>query len=134
MKKLTVSIAMVFMAFVLVQCAQKHPNELCNDTKTRGQIISELMKNQKYLAEVMDSIKVRHPQKMMQNMMGMCEKDSTMCKMMMDHTMAMCDVDKAKCKMMMGSMKTHMKGMSKMKEMGMCDMKGMKGMKMGSKK
>lgn len=45
--------------------------------------------------------------------------------MMMGKTMDMCDMDKEKCKMMMTSMQVHPKGMKDMKNMGMCDMKGM---------
>ena len=48
-----------------------------------------------------------------------------MCKMMMGKTMDMCDMDKSKCSMMMGSMKEHPKSMQSMKDMGMCNMKGM---------
>jgi hypothetical protein len=55
----------------------------------------------------------------------MCKSDTSMCKMMMGKTMEMCDMDKEKCKMMMTSMQEHPKGMKDMKDMGMCDMKGM---------
>ncbi len=97
------------------------------------------MNNDAYMAEVMDSMKVKHAMTggidspkdnmdmdMMGKMMEKCKTDTAMCKMMMDKTMDMCDMDAAKCKMMMGSMKSHPKSMKSMKDMGMCDMKGMK--------
>ena len=62
---------------------------------------------------------------MMDKMMDMCKMDTSMCKMMMGKTMEMCDMDKSKCSMMKGAMQDHPKGTKTMKEMGMCDMKGM---------
>ena len=65
---------------------------------------------------------------MMNSMMSMCKSDTAMCKMMMDKTMEMCDMDQSKCNMMMGSMQSHPNVMKSIQ--GMCDMKGMKSMKM----
>ncbi len=62
--------------------------------------------------------------RMMENMMSMCSKDSSMCNMMMGNTMEMCDADPAKCKMMMGSMQSHPAVMKSIK--GMCGMDNMK--------
>ena len=101
------------------------------------------MDNDTYMKEVMVAMKAKHGDaiasnsgdmmkedkvmgtNMMGNMMDMCMADTDMCKMMMGKTMEMCDMDKSKCKMMMGSMKEHPKGMESMKDMGMCNMKGM---------
>jgi hypothetical protein len=102
------------------------------------------MDNPTYMNEVMTAMKSKHGEaivstscemmkddkatceKMMVNMMDMCKTDTAMCKMMMGKIMEMCDMGKEKCKMMMTSMNEHPKGMQSMKEMGMCNMKGMK--------
>lgn len=142
MKNFTILI-LSFTAMVLfTQCSSPAPEKICDNTASRGRIISELMNNDTYMSEVMDSMKTKHQgammttvfdnakgdnqmqSEMMNKMMEMCKMDSSMCKMMMDKTMEMCESDSTKCNMMMNSMKSHPK--VKMSMEGMNDMKGMK--------
>ena len=149
MKKLTILFPALFVMLFFTQCNNTSTDNLTGNADTRSKIISELMNNDAYMAEVMDSMKSKHAMSgaadapaddkamqmdMMSKMMEKCKSDTVMCKMMMDKTMDMCDMDTAKCKMMMESMMSHPKSMKSMKDMGMCDMKntkmdGMKNMK-----
>ena len=124
------------------QCNNSTPDQLCNNAASRGKVISALINNGAYMNEVMDSMRLKHGDamlsnvlghakndpamqtEMMNNMMNMCKSDTAMCKMMMGKTMEMCDMDQSKCNMMMGSMQPHPNVMKSME--GMCDMKGMK--------
>ena len=142
MKKITTILFAVATVFSFTQCSNNSSNEISN-ADNRAKVISELMDNDAYMKEVMVAMKAKHSDaiasasfdmmkedkamgtKMMGNMMDMCKDDTAMCKMMMGKTMEMCDMDKSKCSMMMGSMKEHPKGTQTMKDMGMCDMKGM---------
>ena len=142
MKKIIISLFSLALLFTLTQCNNPTPEKLCSNAETRGKIISELINNNTYMNEVMDSMRSKHPDvilsslfaiakddkavqtELMNNMMNMCSSDTSMCKMMMDKTMDMCNTDSSKCSMMMGSMKTHPKMMESMK--GMSDMKKMK--------
>jgi hypothetical protein len=142
MKKIITIVFAVATIFSFTQCSNNSSNEITN-ADNRAKVISELMDNPAYMQEVMTAMKTKHGEalvstscdmmkddketctKMMGNMMDMCKSDTGMCKMMMGKTMDMCDMDKEKCKMMMTSMQEHPKGMNDMKEMGMCDMKGM---------
>ncbi len=126
MKKLTISLLAVAMIISFTQCSNSSPETLCSNADTRAKIISSLMNNETYMKEVMDSMQAYHGDGMMNGMMSMCSSDSSMCKSMMGKTMEMCDMDKGKCNMMMDCMKEHPKGMQSMKDMGMCDMGGMK--------
>lgn len=143
MKKLEIILFAVVAMFVFTQCTNSSTDTLCSNADSRAKVISELMDNDTYMKEVMVAMKAKHGDaiastsmdmmkednamgaKMMGNMMDMCMTDTGMCKMMMTKTMDMCDMDKSKCSMMLGSMKEHPKGMQSMKDMGMCDMKGM---------
>jgi hypothetical protein len=140
-KIITIVLA-VATIFSFSQCSNSSNNEISNGD-SRAKVIAELMDNPNYMQEVMTAMKTKHGEaiattsgdmmkedkamgtKMMGNMMDMCKSDTSMCKMMMGKTMEMCDMDKEKCKMMMTSMQEHPKGMKDMKDMGMCDMKGM---------
>lgn len=142
MKKTTTILFSVATIFSFTQCSNNSVNEISN-AGTRAKIITELMDNDAYMKEVMIAMKTKHGEaitstsfemmkkdksigtKMMGNMMDMCMDDTAMCKTMMGKTMDMCDMDKSKCNMMMGSMKEHPKSMQSMKDMGMCEMKGM---------
>ena len=141
MKKLITLFPAFLAVFLFTQCDKASTDNLTSNADTRGKIISELMNNDAYMAEVMDSMKVKHDMSggidspkdnmamdmdMMGKMMEKCKTDTAMCKMMMDKTMDMCDMDSAKCKMMMKSMMSHPKSMKSMQDMGMCNMKGMK--------
>lgn len=124
-------------------CMQHNMSDMFNDDSHRGEMFSEILQNDQWSSELIDSLMMKHHELMMtkmndmmksdqsmqmgmmDNMMSMCSTDSTMCKMMMDKTMGMCDMDTAKCNMMMGSMHQHPKAMKTMKDMGMCDMKNM---------
>ena len=144
MKKVTILALSVAVIISLTKCADSTSGNQDEKSGTHGKVISEMMNNDAYMNEVMDSMRTKHPYviqsslfvimkdnnqmqgDMMDKMMDMCKKDSSMCKMMMGKTMEMCDADQSKCKMMMGSMQSHPKGMKTMQDMGMCDMKGMK--------
>ena len=143
MKKVTLLVLSALVMISLTQCNSQSSADICSDSSTRGKIISELMSNDAYMKEVMDSMKTKHSHEMMSsscemmkndkamgvemmgNMMDMCKSDTSMCKMMMGKTMDMCDMDESKCTMMKGCMEEHPKGMESMKNMGMCNMKGM---------
>jgi hypothetical protein len=142
MKRIVTIVFAVATIFSFTQCSNNSGNEISN-ADNRAKVISELMDNPTYMQEVMTAMKTKHGEaivstscdmmkddketctKMMGSMMDMCKSDTGMCKMMMGKTMEMCDMDKEKCKMMMTSMHEHPKGMKDMKDMGMCDMKGM---------
>ena len=142
MKKIITIVFAVATIFSFTQCSNNSGNNISN-ADNRAKVITELMDNDAYMQEVMTAMKAKHGDaiastscdmmkedkamgtKMMGNMMDMCMADAGMCKMMMGKTMDMCDMDKEKCKMMMTSMQEHPKGMKDMKDMGMCDMKGM---------
>ncbi len=147
MKKITITLFAFALLFSLTECNNSRPEKVCTDAGTRGKLISELMNNDVYMKEVMDSMRTKHPdvilntifiiakddkqmqESMMDKMTEGCKMDSSMCKMMMGKTMDMCDMDKSKCDMMMGSMQSRPNVMKSME--GMC---GMKGMKMEKKK
>lgn len=142
MKKIVTIILVVATIFSFTQCSNNSSNQISN-ADHRAKVISELMDNDAYMKEVMTAMKTKHGEaivstscdmmkgdkatgmQVMNSMMSMCKDDSSMCKMMMGKTMEMCDMDKEKCKMMMTSMQEHPKGMKDMKDMGMCDMKGL---------
>lgn len=142
MKNLSILILSVTTVLMLTQCNNSSADKLCGNADSRGKVISELMNNDEYMMEVMDSMNTRHGDamvtascdmmkgekagmQMMNSMMSMCKDDSTMCKKMMGKTMDMCDSDDEKCKMMMATMNEHPKSMQSMMDMGMCNMKGM---------
>lgn len=131
MKKLIIAILAIAGTLSLTQCTTANTDNITSNADTRGKVISQLMNNDAYMNEVMDSMKTKHPHtmdmsgdNMMDKMMDMCKADSAMCKKMMGKTMEMCNNDTAKCKMMMNSMHPHPNVMKSMK--GMCDMKGTK--------
>lgn len=134
MKKITTLLLSIAAMISFTQCNNTAPENLYTDAATRGKVISTLMKNEAYMNEVMDSMKVKHgaamakndkamQAEMMEKTMANCKMDPAMCKSMMDKTMEMCDADQSKCDMMMGAMKPHPNVMKSMK--GMCDMEGM---------
>ena len=143
MKQIVTVLFAVAVMFSFTQCTNSSVDKLCSNADTRAKVITELMDNDAYMKEVMVAMKAKHGDaiastsfdmmkedksmgiKMMDNMMDMCMADTAMCKMMMGKTMDMCDVDKSKCSMMMATLKEHPKSMQSMKDMGMCDMKGM---------
>lgn len=53
------NISILFLSFsvmvLFTQCNSPAPEKLCDNTATRGKIISELMSNDDYMNEVMDS-------------------------------------------------------------------------------
>ena len=129
----------VLVIISITQCT----NAKSDNTGNHSKAISEMINNDAYMNEVMDSMRTKHPDaiqssyiflmkdskqmqgSMMNNMMNMSKMDTAMCKQMMDKTMEMCDMDKSKCTMMMGAMQNHPMGTKTMKDMGMCDMKSM---------
>lgn len=141
MKKSIMYITVLFVMVFFSQCNNTTTDDLTSNADSRGKIISQLMNNETYMSEVMDSMKSKHGMSggmedsknkmdmsmdMMSKMMEKCKTDTAMCKMMMDKTMDMCDQDSSKCKMMMESMKSHPKSMKMMQDMGMGKMKDMK--------
>lgn len=129
--------------FSFTQCSQITPEKLCADQSTRGKIISTLVNDELYMAEVMDSMRTIHPEvivsaffvlaqsdtaaqvQMMDKMMDITKSDTSMCRMLISKTMDMCDADQAKCGMMADIMANHepeMKCMMhKMSEKGIMD-------------
>lgn len=145
MKKIMILTLSISAMVSFTQCSKPSADKLCSDADTRGKIITELVNNNDYRIELMDSImgnmdamqmmagnqQMMHSmmsggrmEMMMDHMMGMTNTDSMMFKMMLHKTMNMCDQDESKYKMMMGAMKEHPKGMESMKNMGMHDMDG----------
>ncbi len=135
------SIFVVAVITLLSSCNTKQSADQClNNDNQRKDIIASIAHHQLYMNEMMhemmnnDSCKQMMGQSMMsdpgtmnmmmKDMVGMCDKDTSMCKMMMGKTMDMCDTDPSKCKMMMGAMQSHPNVTNSMK--GMCDMKNMK--------
>ena len=124
MKKLTILLLSVAALISFTQCNNSTSEKLCSNAATRGKIISELMNNDVYIDEVMDSMRTNHPdvilsnvfviaksdkpmqENMMDKMTDLCKMDSSMCKMMIDKTMDICEGDQSKCGMMMGSMQS----------------------------
>jgi len=124
MKKLTILFLSVAVLLSFTKCNNSTSDKLCSNAATRGKIISELLNNDAYLNEMMDSMQTKHPdvilsnvfviaksdkpmqENMMDKMTDMCKMDSSMCKMMIDKTMDMCEADQSKCGMMMGSMQS----------------------------
>ncbi len=118
---------------VFTRCNNSRVDQLVSNADSRGKIISELMNNDAYTHQLMDSLHAKHGgemldmssemmkgdkqmgMKMMDNMMEMCKSDTSMFKMMMSKTMNMCETDEAKCKMMVSSMQEHPKVMKSMK-------------------
>lgn len=139
MKKIAILLLSVAAILSLTQCT----NPTSENTGNHSKVISEMMNDDAYMNEVMDSMRTKHPDViqssfvfimknnnqmqggMMDKMMDMCKMDTSMCKMMMGKTMDMCDMDKSKCSMMIGTMQSHPKAMKSMQDMGMCNMKGM---------
>ncbi len=126
MKKLIIAILAIAGTLSLTQCTTPNTDNVISNADTRGKVISQLMSNDAYMNEVMDSMKTKHPHMMdmsgddmMDKMMEMCKADSTMCKKMMGKTMEMCNNDTAKCKMMMNEMKPHHNVMKALKGMKM---------------
>lgn len=139
MKKIAILLMSVAVIILLTQCSSPASENKSNHSTA----ISEMMNNEAYMNEVMDSMRTKHPDviqssfvflmkdnkqiqgSMMDNMMDMSKMDTAICKKMMGKTMEICDMDKSKCSMMMGAMQDHPKGTKTMKDMGMCNMKGM---------
>ena len=141
MKNLSILILCVTSVLILTQCNNSSVDKLCSNADSRGKVISELMNNDEYMMEVMDSMNTTHADamvtascgmmkgdkagmQMMNSMMDMCKEDSSMCKKMMGKTMDMCDSDNSRCNMMLATMNEHPKSMQSMMDMGMCNTKG----------
>lgn len=133
MKKMTMLLVSALVMTLFTQCNNSSIDQLVSNGDSRGKIISELVNNDAYMKQVMDSLHAKHGgamldmssemtrgnkqmgMKMMDNMMEMCKSDTSMFKMMMSKTMKMCEMDEAKCKMMLSSMQEHPKVMKSMK-------------------
>lgn len=143
MKKITILLLSVAALISLTQCNNSAPEKHIGKSGAHnGSDISEMMNDEAYMNEVMDSMRTNHPdavlaavfvmadnnkemqENMMDKMTGMCKMDSSMCKMMMGKIMDMADADSSKCSMMMGSMQSH-PNVKKAAQKSMCGMKGM---------
>jgi hypothetical protein len=122
MKPIAILLLSFTALFSLTQCNSTTPEMVSKDPAMRGKMISNLVNNEVYMQQVMDSMAVQHSKgmgkhehamntEMMDKMMAACQTDSTMCKKMMSKTMDMCEADQAKCAMMMGAMQGHPKVM-----------------------
>jgi hypothetical protein len=103
-------------------------NTITNDSNMHQEMMTAMMngKNGMMTADHASMMKMMKDNPgMLNGLMDMSKMDTAMCKIMMGKTMEMCDMDKSKCSMMMGAMHDHPKGMKTMKDMGMCDKKGM---------
>lgn len=101
-----------------------------------------MMNDEVYMNHAMDSMRTGHPdvilstlfiiakndKQMQGNMMdkraGMCEMDSSMCKMKMGKTIDMAEADSAKFNLMMNYMQSH-PNVKKAAQKSMCGMQGM---------
>lgn len=146
MKKLILSLFAIPLALSLTQCNKPEPASLCSDQTTRVGLISVLTNTDGYCKEVMDSMRTKHADvllanvlavaktdtaiqaKLMNSMMASCMTDSVSCKMMMGKCLDMCVTDQSKCMMMMDAMQSHPSVANCAK--GSCTMTGMK---MGTK-
>lgn len=112
------------MLLTLTQCNNTSPDKITSDADSRAKTISELINNDAYMSQVMDSMRSKHPDvilssifviaksdkqvqdKMMTKMTEMCKGDTVMTKMVVGKTMNMLDESKLGCcetgKMMMG--------------------------------
>ncbi len=140
MTGLKILFASILVLMSVSKCNEYSAEKTCNDAAQRGKIISVLMNNEKYLKEVIDSMKIKHggemtsasfmlmqrdkkvANEMMNNMMKMCRNDSSVCLLMMKHTIKMCDSSRSKCGMMLHCMKESQNTMKMMHEKGMCGM------------
>ena len=143
MKTIWISTLSVAALISFTQCSQITAEKLCADQSTRGKIISTLVNDEMYMAQVMDSMRTIHSDvivsaffvlaqndttaqlEMMDKMMDIAKSDTSMCRMLISKTMDMCDADQAKCGMMADIMANHepeMKCMMhKMNEIGLMD-------------
>jgi len=109
--------------FTLTQCNSASPDKITSSADSRAKTISELMNNDAYMTQVMDSMRTKHPdailstifimaksdkqmqEKMMTKMTDMCKMDTSMTKMVVGKTMKMLDESNLDCcttgKMMM---------------------------------
>lgn len=133
MNNMTILLVSALVMTLFTQCNNSSVDQLVSNADSRGNIISELMNNDAYMKQVMDSLHAKHGgamfdrssemmrgdkqmgMKMMDNMMEMCRSDTSMFKIMMSKTMNMCEMDEAKRKMMVSSMHEHPKVMESMK-------------------
>lgn len=140
MTGLKILFASILVLMSVSKCNEYSAEKTCSDAVQRGKIISVLMNNEKYLKQVIDSMKMKHggeiasascaliqrdkklANEMMNNMMNMCRKDSSMCLLMMKNTIKMCDSSRQKCGMMLHCMKESQSTMKMMQEKGMCGM------------
>ena len=86
MKKILIAILAIAGILSLTNCTTPNTDNVSN-ADTRGKVISQLMSNDAYMNEVMDSMKTKHPHtmdmsgdNMMDKMMDMCKADTAMCK------------------------------------------------------
>ena len=137
MKTIWIFILSIAALISFTQCSQITPEKLCADQSTRGKIISTLVNDELYMAEVMDSMRTIHPEvivsaflvlaqkdttaqlQMMDKMMDITKSDTSMCREMFNKTMDMCNANPTMYKMMMASMESRPNAMKSIQEM--CD-------------
>ncbi|HNT79583.1 MAG TPA: hypothetical protein PKH65_02790 [Bacteroidia bacterium] len=129
MKKTTNLLLGAIILLSLTQCETPVSDVALRNPETRSSLISSLISNEMYMTELMDSMKSMHPEElmstvyilmqekpqmgmdMMDNMMEMCQTDSSISKRMMTKTMEMCSSDESKCNMMSDAMMNHQPAM-----------------------
>jgi len=126
MKKLAILLLSLATIFSFMQCSKPSAEKLCKNANTRGEIISELMKDM-YVQEVMDSMQLKHPDVVISKLMSrdtyskqvmdsmqskhpdiiistsfaMMKSNDSIESKMMDNMIKLCKEDTLVCKMMM---------------------------------
>ena len=80
------------MLFSFTKCNNASSDKLCSNPETRGKVISELMNNDTYMKEVMDSMRKKHPDYILSTVFLMSKDDKKMQANMMDNITNMCKV------------------------------------------
>ena len=121
----TIMILLVTASRYITGCTQNNMSDMFTNDAHRGEMFSEILKNDQWSSELIDSLMMKHHGEMMTKMNDMMKGDQRMQMGMMDSMMSMCNADSSMCKMMMSSMQSRpnvmksMQSMSDMNEMKM---------------
>ncbi|MFT6282127.1 MAG: hypothetical protein ACJA0U_002262 [Salibacteraceae bacterium] len=111
MKKLSILFVSISIMMLPTKCSSPSADQLCTNSETRGQIISELVNNDNYMNQVMDSMmQNNHGMEMMtgnnpmmnskmsgKGMMDRMRSDTSMQRLMMNNMMYMLENDSVFC-------------------------------------
>ena len=104
-------------------CNQHDMSDMFTNDAHRGEMFSEILKNDQWSSELMDSLMMKHHEQMMMKMKSEVMGDKSMQEDMMGKMMDNCDADSNMCRMMTGMMTNHKPTMKMM--MGTMHDKGM---------